>query len=326
MFVMTADIFIGPFKPVKPHSAKWNCSVTKYTDSGSFKIPAISRLKSTGGVYEKVQTGLQFQEGMKVEIHTGYGGNNYLRFKGFISRINFTVPLEVECEGYSYQLRKKLNFTKAYKNTTAKKILLDLIQGTDIVLSDQIPDIPIEKATFEGCTGVEVLEWIKEKCLLTVYFNFDVLYVGLMQLEPKATANFRLGWNTVKDSDLKFNNNKEFADVRIELSGRKKDGTRQKAFIGKKTGQIKRLKTAIKDQSALNEIIKQKQIEIVNKGYEGSITGFLIPYVMPGMAIHIEDTKYPERTGKYFCTGVDGDFSPSGGRQKIQIGNSLGNG
>jgi hypothetical protein len=326
MFRMTCDIKIGAFKPVKPNAVKWSRHITNFTDTSTVKLPAIAMLKSTGDIYEQVQTGLQIKEGMKVEVIAGYDGRNVTRFKGFVSRVNFTIPLEVDCEGYSYQLRKKLDINKSYVNTTAKKILIDLVQGTDIKLSEAIPDIPIEKAGFKDCNGINVLEWLKENCKLTVYFNFDILYVGLEQAETIKTVKFRLGWNVIKDNALKFNDKKEFADVRIQLSGRKKDGTKEKAFIGKKDGQVKRIKTVIKDKVALNAIIKQKQREIVNKGYEGQITTFLEPVINPGEAAHIDDLKYTERTGKYFITGIDGDFDHSGGRVKIKIGNSLGNG
>jgi hypothetical protein len=323
---MTCDITIGSFKPVKPHAVKASLSVDNYCDNCVIKLPAITRLKKEGDSYERVQTGLQFQEGMKVTVMAGYDGQNDLRFKGFINRVNFTIPLEVECEGYSYQLRKKLDFSKSYKNTTVKSILQDLISGTDIKLSTEIPNIPIEKATFVNVTGIQVLEWMKEKCLLTVYFNYDVLYVGMQQIVPKETKKFRLGWNVIKDNELRFNDKKEFAEVRIQIGSRKKDGTKEKAFVGKKDGQVKKFKSVLKDKNILAAIAQEKKNEVVNRGYEGAITTFLKPFVQPGMAASIEDKKYTERSGRYFINSVDFDFSTSGGRQKIKLGNSLGNG
>jgi len=326
MFRMTCDVKIGSFKPVKPNAVKWSRSVDNYSDSATIKLPAISMLKREGDVYERVQTGLQFKEGMLVEVNAGYNGLNDLRFKGFLRRINFTIPLEIECEGYSYQLRKKLDFSKSYKSTTVLKILEDLIQGTDIKLSSDIPNIPLEKATFQNCTGIQVLEWLKEKCLLTVYFNYDTLYVGMLQLQPKKSVKFRLGWNVIKDNELKFNDQKEFAEVRIQVASRKKDGKKEKSFVGKKDGQVKKFRSVLKDSSVLAAIAQEKRNEILNRGYEGGITAFLKPFAEPGMAAIIDDTKYPDRKGKYFISGIDGDFSSSGGRQKVKIGNSLGNG
>lgn len=324
MFTMTSNILIGNYAPVKPNAVSWKRSVENFSDTAVIKLPALTTLKKEGDTYENVQTGLQFNEGMIVKIYAGYDGLNDLQFHGFVRRVNFTIPCEVECEGYSYQLRKKLDFSKAYKSTTVRKILGDLIQGTDIKLSAFIPDIPIEKVTFSNASGIQVLDWFKSKCLLTVYFNFDTLYVGGLQLEPKSTVAVRLGWNVIKDSELKFNDNKEFADVRIEVGARNVQGEKKRQMAGKLDGQVKRLNTAIRDTTTQKSIADQKRRELVNRGYEGAITCFLKPHIEPGMAISIDDTKYPERKGVYFVSGVDGDFSTSGGRQKIQIGYSLG--
>jgi len=320
---MTSNITIGSFKNIKPHSFHWERSRSNFTDTAKIKLPAIAMLKKEGDQYQRVQTGLQFEEGMKVEINAGYGGANDLQFKGFVSRRNFTIPMELECEGYAYQLRKKIGFNKSYTNTTVKKILIDLIAGTDIKLSDAIPDVPLAKATFQNVTGTQVLEWFKEKCLLTVCFDFDVLYVGLLEVSPTIETKFRLGWNTVKDGELKFNNKKEFAEVRINVQKRGKNGKKSNAIVGKKDGQVKVVKSVIDDPVIRQRIAEQVKNNLVNKGYEGSITAFLKPFVQPGQSVSIEDTNYPERTGKYFVTGIKGEFGTSGGRQKIMIGNSL---
>lgn len=320
---MSIDILIGNFSAVKPNAAKWDRSIYNFTDSSTVKLPALTSLKKEGDTYEKVQTGLQIQEGMTLVVNAGYNGNKVLRFKGFVSRINFTIPVEIECEGYSYQLRKKLGFTKSYYGTTVKKILTDLVEGTDIKLSDAIPDIPLEKAVFENATGIQVLEWFKTKCLLTVYFIYDVIYVGGLEIAPAKTVKYRLGWNVIKDGDLKFNNKKEFADVRIVLSKKGKKGSKTKTSSGSKAGPVKVLKSVVSDPAIQQDIADQVRKNLVNKGYEGSITAFLEPFAEPGMAAYIEDTKYPERTGTYFITEVAGDFSSSGGRQKVKLGNSL---
>jgi hypothetical protein len=321
---MTADILIGSFDSVKPHSCTWSRSVSKFADSAKVQIPAIAVLKSTGDEYETVQTGETIREGMPISIACGYDSRNVLRFKGFISRVNFSVPLELECEGYSYQLRKKLNFSKSYKSTTVKQILLDVTAGTDIKLSKAIPDIPIDKAVFEHVNGMQVLEWLKEKCLLAVYFNYEELYVGALALEPKQTVKYRLGWNTVTDKDLKFGD-REFAEVRIELGAKRdKTGEMQKTYSGNTNGQVKKLYTALEDSSVQADIAEQKRKEETSRGYTGSITAFLEPIFEPGMAVSIEDAKYTERSGTYFGSGVEGSFGPSGGRQKITIGFSLG--
>lgn len=324
-FRMTCDVTVGNFKPFKPNAVQWSRKIDNYSDSSLIKIPGICRLKSADGkTYNNVPTQLKFDEGMKVTISCGYDGINKVRFMGFVRRINFNIPIEIECEGYSYQLRKKTDFSKSYGPTTVKQILKDLTEGTDIKLSDKIPDIPIPKVVFQNNTGVQVLEWLKEKCLLTVYFKFDVLYCGLRELDNYKIINYRLNWNTIKDDQLKFQDRKELATVNIRFDNRTKAGAKEKIIAGPKNGAEKIFHTYIKDAAFLKKLAEDVRSKIVNRGYEGSLTAFLELMAEPGDAASITDNKYPERNGTYFIEGVDGSFSPTGGgRQKIYIGNSL---
>jgi hypothetical protein len=321
MFKMTADVKFQGFKAVKPNALTWKRSVDNFSDSATIKLPNLARIE-----YKTIQTGTQFQEGTPVSIYAGYNGENDLQFKGFVRRINFTVPVEIECEGYSYQLRKKLGINKSYRSTTIKAILTDLIGGTDIKLHPAIPDIPIDKVVFQNASGIQVLEWMKEKCLLTAYFVYDELYVGGLQLAPGSTVKFRLGWNIVKDNELKFNE-KEFAQVKISVytKGSNGDVSKQSSTPNGMVSGEKKFKTLITDAKTQKDIAERERQTILNAGYEGTITAFLKPFVAPGMAAQIDDPKYKARTGKYFINGVEGSFSAgSGGRQKVKIGRSLG--
>ena len=73
----------------------------------------------------------------------------------------------------------------------------------------------------------------------------------------------------------------------------------------------------------VKEYEKEKE-RIKNRGYEGSITMFLQPYVTVCDTLVIKSDKYPERNGKYLCTSVSGEFGTSGGRVKANVGIYLG--
>lgn len=330
MFVMTSDIFfINTAKKLKSNAVKanhikWTRKVDNICDSATIKLPAIAMLKKDGDTYERVETGLQLTEGMKVEIYAGYNGKNELRFKGFIKRRVFAIPLELECEGYSYQLGLKQDFTCSHKSITLKELLQDLTKGTDIILSDKLPSLTLSNIRFKNATGIEVLQYLKDKCLLTVHFDFDVLQVGLKMTDVKSTINLRLDWNTVKDDDLKFEQNRELAKVNIKIEKRDKTGNKKKAVTEVKDASVKTLQVRhILDEKSLKAIADQKRSELLTKGYEGKVTGFLFPYAEPGMAASITDNQYPERSGLYFIESIEGEFGSNGGRQKIGIGVQL---
>ena len=324
---MTSYIEVEGIKNViKPNAIKWKRSVSDYSDTATIKLPAIAMLKTNGDNYERTETGLKFKEGMKVTIACGYNGTNPVRFTGFIRRISPTVPLEIECEGYSYQLRKKMGFNKSYKaGTKLKDLLADLIKGTDIKLSGIIPDVKIESPVqFSQKKGTDVLDWLKENMLMIVYFDFNVLYVGLKYTNLKNTRTFRLGWNVIQDNELKFNERKELTDVRIVLSQKEKDGQTKVIEHDGKQSNTKQVKMKIRlDDATLKEIAADQKKRLVNRGYEGALTTFLFPLAEPSMAAQIEDSKYPARTGKYFIESVEGSYGPDGGKQKIKIEASL---
>lgn len=327
MFQMTSTVTVKGIKnTIKPNAITWKRSVTDYSDTATIKLPAVAMLKKEGDVYERIETGLQFKEGMEITIACGYGGTNPERFKGFIRQVKPNVPLEIECEGYSYELRKKLSFNKSYKaGTPMKTVLNDLIAGTSIKLSQAIPDVTIgSPVNFSGKTAIQVLDWFKEQMLMTVYFNFEELYVGLKYANFKKTIKLRLGWNVVEDSDLKFNPKKRSPEMNISLSVKHKDGSTQYADPNNKGGEGKQVKMKVRvDDDSMKKLQEDQQKKHLNSGYEGSLTTFLIPFAEPAMAVEIDDPKYPARTGKYFIEGVEGEYGSGGGRQKIKIEASL---
>lgn len=330
MFRMTHDIIVEGVngdKPFKASSMTWRRSVDNFSDHAIIRLPALTRLRIVGEGYgASVQTGLLFKEGMKVTIRAGYDDNNTERFTGFIRRVNFSVPLELECEGYSYQLRKK-SYTKSWKKGWRLRSLLeDLIQGTDITLSADTAETTIDtNAPFDNFRGVDVLDWLKDKGRLTVNFKGRELYAGLDEIPLPGEAKFRLGWNTVKDSELKFNTDKEFAELRFELeANRKKDGTKSKTIRDSKYTDTKVERLYLDyDESFRKKLAASRQKKFQNRGYEGSLTAFLQPHVLPGMTAIIDDMRYPDRSGRYFVDAVEGEFSRSGGRQKVKLGHVL---
>ncbi|SEP46813.1 hypothetical protein [Niastella yeongjuensis] len=324
---MTSTVNVEGIKNIiKPNAITWKRSVTDYSDTATIKLPAVAMLKTTGDKYERVETGLQFKEGLQITIACGYDGKNELRFKGFIRQIKPNTPLEIECEGYSYQLRKIQTFNKSYKaGTRMKTVLNDLIAGTQIKLSKAIPDVTIESPlNFSGKTGIQVIDWFKEQLLMTTYFIFDELYVGFKYTHLGKTIKLQLGWNVVDDNDLKFNPKRESTEATVSLSAKQKDGKTQYADPKSKGNGGKQIKMNVRvDSGTMKKLQDDQKQQQLNRGYEGSLTAFLVPFAEPAMAVQIEDPKYPARSGKYFVEGVEGEFGSGGGRQKIKIEASL---
>lgn len=339
-FTLNSNITIGAYNRIKPNEVKVSLSLTDYVNRAIVKLPASARLvNAQKEVSNTIQTALQFNEGDKVVIELGYNGQLVKEFEGFISRVNVATPCEVECEGYSYQLRKVQPKSKVFKNAELKEVLQYIITGTDIKLSSLIPGCKIQKLVIDGHTGQEVLELIKKALNDLLYINFHdkELYAGLAYLDPKNKAVYRLGWNVIKDTNLKqrkSGNDK----ITVVYRGKKKDGTHVEATIKSKGqsnvittegsagngGETKVITThTITDEATLKQMAAAKLKKLSYDGYEGKITAFLQPFCQHGWKAKLIDKTYPERSGEHIVEAVEVTYGMSGARRIIQIGERL---
>ena len=342
MFALRSDITIGQFVGVKPHSVKVNKSIHQYCDRALITIPITARIVRAGVVItQSAETAKTITEGMKVSIKLGYNNTYNDEFEGFVARVNLTTPCEIECEGYSYQLRKQ-TYLKTFKNTTLLAVLQFLVIGTDIVVDTQnIPHFPIDKIAFSNNSGTECLELIKKKSenTISIYFTKNIIFAGLVGLPVKATTKYQLGWNVIKDGQLK----QRLAanqDVTVHFINEQKDGTKKLVTSGNKSklvsnvitttgsagekGEVKVIKTHwTSDSTSLQMQADAKHQQLSYDGYEGKITAFLLPYCEPGYKSVIDDQKYVERSGNYFTEATEVTYNKGGARRIVDIGIKL---
>lgn len=321
-FYLTSNITIGDYKNIKPNKVTWKTDVGNFTDTCTITLPRIIHMinenpdKTLDLEGRKIY---QFKEGDKVEVLLGYNNKNEKRFSGFIRRVKMGIPVELECEGYGYQLYGVI-FNKTYATVTVKELLNDLTSKTDIKLSNEIPAIPLKNVRFKNATGIQVLEWLKKECSLAVYFNFEELYVGTVFGKIQKIVKVARGKNVIKDDDFqKKEPDKEIKIVVKEKNAKgevKKTKSDQQKYSDEKTVKIK----ADIPANYLKEIVNRLQTQENYKGYEGNIQIFLVPYVNKGMRIEYGGGMYPEKSGDYFVQSVQGEFGMSGGRQTIQLG------
>ena len=328
MFRMTANVEFEGLKPIKPSSLKWSRHIDNYSDTAKIEIPVLCRYIDINKNYSFVESGQIIKEGQKVKIFAGYDGKNKLQFDGFVKRINSSTPLEIECEGYSYQLRNK-TINRSFSTTTVKKVLQELVQGTDIKVTDKlVGEITFEPKQFKNAQRTQVLDWLKENYHLKIFFIGRELHAGFGLMFQGKRVKHRLNWNVIKDSDLLFNTYQE-ATVIIEGVTKLDDGTvvRTKATNTKSAAEIpqtKEIKILIKNSANRQQALNALQAKENKKGYVGGITGFLVPHCEIGMTTELIDAKFADRNGSYIIDGVDGSFSTAGGRQKIHIDFSTG--
>jgi hypothetical protein len=298
-------------------------SIDKIESIAKVRIPTSARLSHKDLETESVQTASVFNRGDKINIKLAYNDNFTEEFEGFISRINFTTPLEIECEGYEFLLRDEIP-TKTFASTNLKEVLHYVISGNDLELAGDIPEVNMTDYIIPAdITGLEALRQLKESYGLTIFLNKNVVYAGLDFVRYSGDVKYSLGVNTQRTDELKY---QRAEDVKLKVKAVfiSKDNTRYEIEVGDKNGELRtRFFYDIKSQSDLKKLAEAEIQKYKYTGYTGKITTFLEPFSCPGMVAEIIDIKYPERNGKYEIRSVTTSFGTSGARRTVEIGKTL---
>ena len=338
MFVLGSYITIDKYQNIKPHEVKIKKGVYSFVDEAIIKVPIRVEIPNAYGKESTIQaTSTFFSEGMAVTINLGYNGQNEKEFKGFINRINATSPCGISCEGYSYQLKNK-TYQQTFKNTTLIDILKYLVIGTDIILSNKIPDIPLVKFLMRNESGTEILNKLRKICKDAISFRFDdnILIAELFPLNPDTgTVKYQMGWNVIRSDDLQKADPINM-DVEVNFIGEVKDGTKvqvqtktrkytkdnviktvgQAGTTGEKKVYITR---DITDSNALTNLAGSTLNRLTFAGYTGKITAFLQPFCACGYKVILTDKRYPERSGNYIVDSIEVTYGMSGARRIVGL-------
>lgn len=298
-------------------------SIDKIGSTAKIKIPTSARLMYADNKTVSVQTNKQFSRGDKIKIELGYNDNLVEEFQGYIYKLNLTTPLEIECEGYEFLLRDKIK-TKTFALTTLKEVLNYIIEGKNLSLDGNIPNIELKPFVIPAnLTRLDVLQQLKEKYFSTIFFDKDKVYIGLDFIKYKGTVKYKIGYNTIKQDELKYQY-AEDVELRVKAISINKNNTKIEAEIGDKDGESRTLYFYnIKSKADLKKVAQAEINKYKFTGYTGKITTFLEPFAIPGMIANIVDDKYTERSGKYEIRSVNVTFGTNGARRIIEIGKTV---
>lgn len=321
MFILECKVEIGNYVFNSIHEIEITKSVEEMSDTAIIKLPTKFKVKQNG---EQQYTETAIKVGDKVIITLGYEGKySGVEFVGFVKKISPKIPLEIHCEDAIWLLRRK-NITKSWESTTMKEILQEVVKDTGVELADNVPRVKLDKWIIKNANGAQVLESLKKDLLMSVFINDEgKLYCGLEQLTNVGqTVVFDLNYNLVSN-DLEFKS-KEDRKIKIKYTYIDKENKRQSIEVGDPDGEQRTYHTSvISDTKKLEEMAKAEMIKFKYDGFEGDITGFLIPYVTRGMKAKFLDDEHSNRNGNYFVKKVVTTFGTGGARRKATIGNRL---
>ena len=303
--------------------------------------------------------------GDEIRIYTGYvmdninkksGSDLVTRFVGYVTKIKPGYVVKIECEDMMWKLKQTvLDGYSKVSPVTLKQLISD-IQGltgldfkVDIISTSDLGTVVIAP----GNSFCDVLEFIKTKYLVLIYFRNKVLYVrrpiqfignpkGVFVVQKNIIGADTLEYQVEKDVKLmvKMTNQlpKEnaadekktiycFYDAKgvFRSSTTPHEGYNQIEHTSIAPGKSGGLKSDEELKTEAKEIIQSQTYT----GYKGDFETFGEPVMQFGDYATIKDYKYPERTGNmvagqlvpysYLIRSNTITFGKKGYRQKIGI-------
>lgn len=347
-FILNSDIKIGipgvnEFRFGGVHEVTIRRSIHSYVDTAVIKLPSISKVKyKNKEMAATITTGDIWKDGDPVSISLGYGKDMQEEFRGFIKRRNLAIPLEIECEGYSWLLRKN-NISGSWKTISVKK-LLELAVSNLPKVGKETPTIKVtcthdtnlNNFHATNFTGADIINSILQNTdnnLAIFFIKPDTLWCGLVytpylngnEILGPSRVKYRLGYNLIKDNTLKERTPLD-NPVNIHYIKRKADGQRVSATTGieKEIRKYKKILNRIADSKELKALATEKKVRENYTGYEGKIYGFLQPFALPGYTAYLFDDRYHKREGLYFIESTEVIFGTKGAKRIIEIGPKVG--
>lgn len=317
MFVLCCEIKIGSVAFKSVHDVQIKRSIYNLAATAVIKVPVTAVLKRAGEPPTYIETAEAVKVGDPVEIRLGYDGQMNTEFVGYVKRLNYKVPLEIECED-EYYLTRSINCVFSKKETTLKQCLNTILPE---IKQGACTDLTLKNFVVNNKPGNWVLGHLKKEYGLTIFFDINGnLYVGKAHDVQGETVKYRLRFNVIKDDELKF---QLASDIKMKVKAicYYKDGTKIEGELGEDGGENKILYYYdVKDAKELKALAQEELKRYSFDGYRGKIETFLFPYALPGMIAQLEDEVYQERSGNYYIESVDVSFGMSGARRNIEIG------
>lgn len=351
MFALKSEITIGNFRFSGVNEVRINGSLHSIVETAIIKIPSIAKIIKDGKVLmDKSVTGTQFNDGDPVVIKLGYsnsgntnsGNDLQTEFTGFVKRRNLDLPLEVECEGYNYLLKRN-TVSNFWKSIGITEFLKEAVANIDSRYKVDVKcdlDFVFKNIDANNITGFEMINNLS-KCTdgtLSCFFKEPgVLWCGqvythyskgndVLGARQNTSLKYRLGYNAIKDNGLKH---KLATNDPVEVRYSKRLQTGDIVFgnsnmFGNTTRTHCRVLNHIDDSSVLKSMANEKAAQFNYVGYEGYLTGFLQPFVKVGDSVYIEDERYSEQKGVYLVEGTEVVFGVNGARRILEVGPKLG--
>lgn len=306
-------ITIGQYRLMAIDSCEVHKSVDLLADTCVIKLPGAAWNHA-------LQVEDKIKRGDKLVVQMGYDDNLQTEFEGYVQRIDTDDgSLTLNCEDELFLLRKAVK-DKEFKATTVKGLAQYVIDqtGADLTL-DCTVTIDYDKFVIYQAEGYDVLKKLQDETKCNIYIRAGVLHLHPLYTEKHGYVSYSFQQN-IEKADLKYRR-KDDRKVRVTVTSTNAKGEKVEESWGDLGGEKTSIEAPGMSRGSMLEKAKSEHKLKSYDGYEGSITGWLIPLCEPGYSVSIKDADYAYKDGGYYATAVTTSIDGSGGGQrKVQLG------
>lgn len=313
MFTMVHDIELGGYKVGMLEKVEIHRSVELLADTAVITLPG-SQYNYALDVEGKIR------RGDKVVIRLGYDETGLVEeFTGWIQRIGTdNGAITLECEDDLFKMRVPLA-DREVKNTPLSTLLEEMLQETGGGYSlDCSYEWTYEKFVINTATAYDVLKKVQEESGADIYLKGSTLHVHAPGEKTGKDVLYDFAMN-VQECDLAYRNADE-RKVRVVVKALLPDGSVKEREFGSTGGDKVEVKSASPDDESMRLRGESEHKRLSFDGYDGDITAWLVPHVVPGDCVELHDKDYEYKDGRYFVRSVETEFGSGGATRKITLG------
>ena len=310
---MAYDIQVGNWKIGMLDSVEIHRSVELLADTAVIVLPG-AEYNRTLDVESKLKRGDRVSIGLGY-LETGIGQE----FSGWVQRIGTdNGAITIECEDDLFKFRVPLQ-DRQYKSVSLDQLMRDVVSGIGGGYGiDCSYDWTYEKFVIRTATGYDVLRKVQEECGADIYLEGETLHIHAPGEKVGKNVIYDFSQN-VQECDLHYRN-AEDRKVRVVVKALMPDGSIVEREYGATGGDKVEVKSASADEASMRLRGESECRRLSFDGYDGDITTWLVPHVLPGDSAELYDMEYEYKNGRYYVQAVTTTFSSSGGTRRIELG------
>ena len=315
MYRLNWNIAIGGYKVKTLTEVKITTSVLNLSDTATITMPG-QYLSTWRKIEDKVHVG------DAVTIKLGYDNDLETEFTGYLKRISRdNNSLVLECEDALW-LTNKMVADMEYKSISLKELLTGILAQVDPKMTVECDyDFTYEKMVVFKSTALDVLKKVHEDTKANIWFEGKTLNVHPVYQQAKGDKPVIYDTEVnVQSNELKWKDQTD-RKILIEVAYTNAKGEISKQQFGVGGGEKVTRFVKANNEGDLKKAAENEYNLWNYSGYEGSLTGWLVPVVRAGGSVRLRDKERPE--GVYYVTGVEIEFGRNGAKRKVTLGRKL---